>query len=71
MSDWQPINTAPKDGREVILLGSDGVGVGTYLTTGDTIFKGGWRLPGDMFRYPASGDNPTHWQPLPPAMESS
>jgi hypothetical protein len=65
MSEWQPIETAPKDGTRI--LGYDGSTVsGTYWH--DSFRE--WRNESE-----AAGDNhgwyghdrwvPTHWQPLP------
>lgn len=66
---WLAIETAPKDGAEVIL--SDGVDVGSGFYSeaiGSRRAKAGWFLEmdrGDMLiarNFPA-----THWQPLPKA----
>lgn len=74
MSEWQPIETAPKDGTFVLLCGG----------TGDYSSDRGWPFPPVVvaqwvnlplhkhWRYASydSGyygevENPTHWMPLP------
>ena len=62
--EWQPIETAPKDGTEIIL----GVfkplkDIGVCYWRDDNVMTGWtWGL-GKAFR------NPTHWMPLPAAPE--
>lgn len=66
-SQWQPIETAPKDGREVILFWP-------YITQEGYVTAGHWQktfAPGvDDYWYSSSVNSgatpPTHWQPLPP-----
>lgn len=65
MSEWQPIETAPKDGRVVLALPVYGAHTGTFLhwdawsddMSGDhqeeNIYSG-WRIA-----------DATHWMPLP------
>ena len=69
--EWQPIDTAPKDGR-LILVGNAGVWVACY----DAIFPSGYRpsnpwrsmlLNHDHIRRNHSLE-PTHWMPLPKAL---
>lgn len=71
---WQPIDTAPKDGREVILAVKrragvqHGVLVGHYMPGGHCIedhppISAGWYFwNGTMFDKAAE---PEHWLPLP------
>ena len=60
MSEWQPIETAPKDGTEILAWSRrEGVFVVFWYT-----LMGGWcwtahDLDGDETM------NPTHWMPLP------
>jgi hypothetical protein len=59
--DWQPIETAPKDGTRVLLLLSN-----------REIFSGWGTEREGFYRYHADGSdigwlNPTHWMPIPSA----
>lgn len=71
MSDWQPIETAPKDGTQVILLipgWRRGVHIGSFEIT--ELFRHGkrdWRLEKWVLSGYQLGDppEPTHWIPLP------
>jgi hypothetical protein len=62
MSEWQPIETAPKDGTAVIVYcPAKGVHVGNRRSD-----RVGW--------YSVRGAylcKPTHWMPLPPPPEAS
>lgn len=49
---WQPIETAPKDGTSILLYG------------GDWIFEGRFSDGGWVHAY-ENDDTPTHWMPLP------
>ncbi len=57
-SEWHPIETAPKDGREVLIHGKGGM------------IKVCWR-DGDDWNWATDGTfvsaiyKPTHWMPLP------
>ncbi len=55
---WQPIETAPKDGTEVLVWDGYGVKIAWWepyrRTTG-----GVWFYDGDNYTWP------THWMPLP------
>ena len=61
MSEWQPIETAPKDGRKNLLLFQQSAETGEKLFVGRWGAEwGGWlSIPG------AYAKRPTHWQPLP------
>lgn len=73
MTDWQPIETAPKDGTRVDLwTGGRRVTGAFYKDDGWTVWvrwvrdkrqtSGG--LPTGTHRY-TGVDSPTHWMPLP------
>lgn len=64
---WQPIETAPKDGTFILLLGDSG-----YISTPHRIEVGRWitnyrdwwvTIDGSAFT--DGGVEPTHWMPLP------
>lgn len=63
MTDWQPIETAPKDGEDTILFWDGKVVVGFFLDNSRTArpWKG-WRLHAGSAWPPGY---PTHWMPLP------
>jgi len=61
MSEWKPIDTAPRDGTYVLGY-REGEGWMTVIYWSDYLYKGGnWRA-----LYCEKGDWwPTHWMPLP------
>lgn len=65
MAEWMPIETAPKDGDEV-LLRCAGVAVqGSYRRRSlDGTGEKHWR-PTRMDAYDRELLSPSHWQPLP------
>jgi hypothetical protein len=76
MSDWQPIETAPKDGTAIILAvpteHRDGFIVGEGYFAPENLEGGDWWWAGvyhsDYYGGPISEMNhwpPSHWQPLP------
>ena len=54
MTEWQPIETAPRDGRELLLISMPGkaYGIGSYRA--EIWWDWPWSMP------------PSHWLPLPP-----
>lgn len=71
--EWQPIETAPKDGS-VILVYRDDQGVFTaHYVEEDAHLSNAMNPPeGDYYWFSTGGDDltnemPTHWMPLPPA----
>jgi hypothetical protein len=65
MSEWQPIETAPKDGTHIILFWP-------YVTDEGHVTSGYWYLPGEgeiagWHSWDVNGyaTPPTHWMPLP------
>lgn len=57
MTEWQPIDTAPDDNRDVLVRMPDG-------------FISIWRADGEWWREQANNPDqmahiPTHWMPLP------
>lgn len=67
---WQPIETAPKDGTNVLLLNRAGnMACGMWMESrglGTGWFLRGGSGPDLFFNY---HHGPTHWMPLPPAPE--
>ena len=66
MSEWQPIETAPKDGTKVLLVSNRGqVYIGQY--DDDRWVRKPepyWCIAG-MPKTHARAQRPTHWMPLP------
>ena len=73
MNEWQPIETAPKDGTWILLSGGNidygwdngerpPAVVGQYV-----LFhrKGSWQFAWYDGGYYGEYENPTHWMPLP------
>lgn len=62
MNDWQPIETAPKDGREVLIIRDFGV------STRYGAKVGSFSPPKNAWVSTYEGQTvyePTHWMPLP------
>ena len=64
---WIPIDTAPKDGSDIILANDDEIKTAHWddVSMGD---KKGWQVacePGNFWNYYTEIKNPTHWMPLP------
>lgn len=85
MSEWQPIDTAPRDGTEILLFGACGCRVGYFDTEfndepyGTRPYSGWWSFEGEISpEFPAWRDldvieaknPPTHWMPLPEPPDS-
>lgn len=60
MSEWQPIETAPKDGTEFAAYDK---ATGTKHVTWWDIYD--WYDPDQHYYSEAPAFNPTHWMPLP------
>ena len=59
--EWQPIETAPKDGKEVILFAAPRhYGIGFFTECPREM------VGGPLFWDWDWGHQPTHWLPLPP-----
>jgi hypothetical protein len=60
---WQDISTAPKDGTQILIGGTNWRG---KFFMADAIWRDGWMLfHPDEDDYTAESHNPTHWHPLP------
>ena len=68
MSDWQPIETAPKDGTPILGWAPDSELANPVHYAVIWWFQwtelGGWVREGDEYDIAA---DPTHWMPLPDA----
>jgi hypothetical protein len=58
---WEPIETAPKDGTEILVETSDGVTIGAYGKDGPIY----WLVPNYQDQEDRDLCSPTHWRPLP------
>ncbi len=69
MCEWQPIATAPKDGRDVDLWAGGARLASCWWHDGDDMFVPHWRQR--YAEYPRSSFDivakPTHWMPIPEA----
>ena len=71
MTDWKPIETAPKDGTRIILL------VNNYAIEAHYDNEGYYESKWEVVSLPVHGcgccgdenEEPTHWMPLPAAPE--
>lgn len=70
MSEWQPIETAPKDGTRVLAYWPDCYGNGSACAVESWFGPWGkgnadqtWQSP---FEWADGHNDPTHWMPLPP-----
>lgn len=60
MNEWQPIETAPDDGCDILLGGA-------YINGHWDVQIGFWAAHRKPDGWPIVGENgPTHWMPLPP-----
>lgn len=67
MNEWQPIETAPKDGSRVLAYQPDGRWQSKRTCRGETIELVYWHQPGnpDSAGFWMPSIRPTHWMPLP------
>ena len=61
--EWQPIETAPKDGREIILKWDDGELI--FARWAEGVRKSGWINHDDDWILYEEDDQPTEWMPRP------
>jgi len=71
MSEWQPIETAPKDGTRILAFGQLGlesvVGIGTVKWE----WPDEWHCdPSEASEYSPESCKLTHWMPLPEPPQS-
>ncbi len=66
MTDWQPIETAPRDGTKIIAWRpAVGVADTMYYAEYEGLTGGAWHWADDGDA-PHVERQPTHWMPLPP-----
>ena len=69
MSEWQPIETAPKDARRILISDQFGIYIAQWAQDaelGQAKTGPGWQIfscEDCWYSYVAT--NPTHWMPLP------
>ena len=64
VDQWQPIETAPKDGTIIIVTGAPELGY-TIPCIVDALYDdGGWQV--NQWESPSFAITPTHWMPIPP-----
>jgi hypothetical protein len=63
MSEWQPIETAPKDKTILLWRSTYGKPVAGHVLAGDLW---GAFTPGVPMLFQKHIETPTHWMPLPP-----
>lgn len=71
MSEWQPIETAPRDGRAIMLANAGGAWIGKYMSS----YRSGYVPDNPWFSLMLNHDHmcsklgviPTHWMPMPKA----
>jgi len=69
MTDWQPIETAPKDGTRILAYGKHGLDVDEQkwaTVVWQDYSKGFVCDPNEATEYDPEVSNITHWMPLPP-----
>lgn len=71
MAEWQPIETAPKDGSRMLLPFTDANGRTSVIVGGyDNHWTGKcWVISEVRFQRPVDW-TPTHWMPLPEPPQS-
>lgn len=69
MSEWEPIETAPKDGTHVLIYQTDVLAPNHYVAAYDDEWgngEGWWVVcDGKVPDLPLRGPQPTHWMRLP------
>lgn len=68
---WQPIETAPKDGKKFMIWNGVDIGVAEWTRNGaaEPLFLYCQWASNDLDydrNYAGGPSNPTHWMPLPP-----
>lgn len=61
---WQPIETAPKDGTEILVFVGGTIIIGSW-SNGSVLRDEGWYDAEAGVKFVNGLLDPTHWQPLP------
>ena len=64
-ADWQPIETAPKDGRRILIYADIFPGIVVAHWQERNITGEGWVMDPESESWGAHDAKPTHWMPLP------
>ena len=67
MSDWQPIETAPKDRDVLVFAGPTHLGTDGRIIVGYSLSGTRWWSKPGLY----SIQRPTHWMPLPAVPEEA
>ena len=66
MSEWQPIETAPKDGRHILIWDWEGLASIVEIYWAKDSDWEGWVYAEELLAEACPEvDDPTHWQPVP------
>lgn len=64
--EWLPIEDAPKDGTEILLIDDDGIRVVGRWGKHNHVPIYGWIRPIELYGEEVDGFDPVGWRPLPP-----
>lgn len=66
MSEWQPIETAPKDGSDILVWDDFEISITFWGKTAHVPIYGWIQVDfGDLYDLEPMEPQPTHWMPLP------
>jgi len=60
--NWQPIETAPKDGTDLLLFYPSSDGEAPFIDVNRWL---DWPREMNAYSWTTGGVNPTHWMPMP------
>lgn len=64
-TDWQSIESAPKDGTWVLVCGGTWPVTMAWYALNSRINRAYWKMDDEWDDYDLADDQPTHWMPLP------
>ena len=65
MSEWQPIETAPRDGTWVLVCGNGWAVTTAWYAMNERVGKAYWKADTEWDDDYLADRLPTHWMPLP------